>query len=358
MAQRCASTSQLYVNGNFVTVPTEDSQTVEYKVTYDSSNKPIVTVTSSGATASTNVSEFGQNIFSNTTSTKLGKNSTSPLYDIDDGKYTSILPNTGNKTPMTFTVSYKLISEDTKEEILVEDRQVTVPAEYCTWKPNFAYTYLFKVSDKSAELYPITFDAVVAEDEVNLQKTITEVSGDTEKVCITTLGIDEDGKFSTDADEYTAGSTIYASVTADDDEVTLTDNIAKLYTVIATKPSSTGTTTTVPVPEAITEAAVANCLNRTATSGSNTWTVTDQNNVTMTVTASTLGSIAGSVPAEDGGTARTMSVLKWTDNNTNSESGTYYYVVEYSRTVSVTPTGESTAVQTTKKYYKVVKVVK
>ena len=345
------ATKKFGVDGKFITSPTEDGESVTYTVTYDSNNIPVVEVTESTNKTSTSkgyCDEFGTNIFQTGTN-YLGTTSNAPTYDKDaSGSYTCILPNTGNQTPMTFTVSYNLISEDTKEVIKVENRQVTVPAAYCQWKPNFAYTYLFKISDKSTELYPITFDAVVADDEVNLQKTITEVAGETtNKVCITTLGIGTDGKFSGDVDEYAAGSTIYASVTEGSADQTLSSTNAKLYIVTATK-TTTGdgnTSTTIPVPEVITEAAVANCLNRTADSGSNpeTWTVTDLNGVTMTVTASTLGSIVDAVPAEDGGTARNITALSW------EAAANTYYVVEYIKT-------DATATPSTRKYYKVVKV--
>ena len=329
------------VDGDFVTAPTGTDK-VTYTVTYDSSNKPVVTVARSGNSATASYMAFGSDMFNK----DLGTASSSPTYDTDatNDTYTAILPNTGNTTPMTFTVSYKLISEDTGEEIQIDDRQVTVPAAYCMWKPNFAYTYLFKVTDKSAELYPITFDAVVEADEVSNQKTITEVAGETtDKVCITTLGKTSDGKFYTDVDEYAGGSTIYASVTEGSAVQTLTATSAKLYTVTATKNSAS-------VPEVITEAAVANCLNRAADASSSpsTWTVTDLNDVTMVVTASSLGEIVGTVPAEDGGQDRSLSALKWVDA---TASGTTYYVVEYTKTTTATPA-------VTTKYYKVVKVVK
>ena len=337
------STDKLIVNSSFYTLPT-DAGTIVYKVTYEdgtSTGEPTKNKAKvEPKTATVNKSlEFGGNIFGE----NLKTTSIDPTYDkTGTDNYTAILPNIGNQDNMTFKVSYKLISEDTGEEIAVTDRQVTVPAAYCQWKPNFAYTYLFKVSDQSAELYPITFDAVVEEDETTQQKTITEVAGATDQVSITTLGV-KDGKFYSAVDEYAAGTTIYASVATGETVVTsLTKGTdINLYTVTATKTVSGSTTS---VPEVITEAAVANCLMqtkyKTGFAGNSPYSVTDLNGVTMTVTASDLGSVVDAVPAEDGGTARTLKAYSWVA--AGSTSGATYYVVEYIK-------GDN-------KYYKVVKV--
>ena len=339
-----SSTDKLIVNSSFYTKPDANSTaTITYKVTYEdgtSTGEPTenkARVVADGATAQDFLT-FGGNIFDK----NLNTTSTSPTYDKTDAdNYTAILPNVGNSTNMTFKVSYKLISEDTGEEIAVTDRQVTVPAVYCQWKPNFSYTYLFKVSDQSAELYPITFDAVVEEDQTTQQQTITEVSGDANNVCITTFGETSDGKFYSDVDEYAAGSTIYASIMegatpAVVDKSTL-ESKAKLYTVTATTDDTfTGT----PTAPTITEASVANCL-KNGKSG-----VTDLNGGILTVSLVNSGvTYETTVPAEDGGTDRTLAAMKWTDNNTSSSAGTYYYAVEYEK-------------DTTHKYYKIVKVVK
>lgn len=89
----------------------------------------------------------------------------SPAYDPD-------LVETG----LTFHVSYELIST-TGEKITVKDATVHVGKEYCEWKENKAYTYIFKITTNSngttgsedpkptdpsvpteTALYPIVFD--------------------------------------------------------------------------------------------------------------------------------------------------------------------------------------------------------
>ena len=305
------------VDGDFVKAPT-GSDKVTYTVTYDTNNVPVVTVATEGTSATAKYAEFGTNVFNK----DLGKESTACVYDQDGGTYTCILPNTSNSTAMTFKVSYKLISEDTQEVIEVNDKDVTVPAVYCQWKPNFAYTYLFKVSDKSAELYPITFDAVVAEDEVNKQETITEVG----EPSITTIAFNGDNVV-TSQNEYEANNVIYATTNANGG---MTSSNTKLYTVTAS-----GT-----VAPVISEASVANCLaNGTKDATSDIWTTTDVNGGTLTVTAvATDGySFVTEVPSElVGGTARSINALKWT-------GATNTYAVEYTATDGT-------------KYYKVVLV--
>ena len=331
-AENEASVKTLSIKGDFVKSPTGSDQ-LTYNVTYKD-NKPVVSIDKSASSATKQYETFGSYIF--TENLNLGQKSSEPTYDQDaDGTYVNILPNTGNETPMTFKVSYKLISEDTNEEILVEDRQVTVPAAYCMWKPNFAYTYLFKISDKSAELYPITFDAVVEADELSKQETITEVAGDTKNVSITTIGFNGDDVVESSVNEYSAGNIIYASVTDNGTAIpSFTNSTMKLYTVTAKDNSGKD------VANVITEAAAANCVKNGG--NGDTKTVTDLNKVTMTMTpveVSTNGiSYVTSVPAEDGGTARTIGAMSWKAG----AAGTYY-AIEYIK-------------DDNNKYYKIVKI--
>ncbi len=131
----------------------------------------------------------------------LGRTSATASYagNADNNYYVVYLPNEGG-TNLNLRVNYTLESIDgSGEEITVKGATAQVPGIYTTWKPGFAYTYLFKISDKTngytgvydptkpddttvnsdpAGLYPITFDAVVenAEDNDATQETITLVS--------------------------------------------------------------------------------------------------------------------------------------------------------------------------------------
>lgn len=85
-------------------------------------------------------------------------------------------------TGLTFHVSYELIST-TGEKITVKDATVHVPSDYCEWKENTRYTYIFKITTNSngttgsetpkptdpavpteTALYPIVFDNCTVEE--------------------------------------------------------------------------------------------------------------------------------------------------------------------------------------------------
>lgn len=98
-------------------------------------------------------------------------------------EYTTVIPSTGIGA-LTLKVDYTLVSTDgSNEEIKVTGATATVPSEYTQWQPNYSYTYIFKISDKTngstgggtAGLYPIVFDAIVTETETGKQETITTV---------------------------------------------------------------------------------------------------------------------------------------------------------------------------------------
>lgn len=106
-----------------------------------------------------------------------------------DSYYTAVLPTATNGKPLTLRMNYTLVSDDgSNETIKVYGAKAVIPASYTQWQPNYAYTYIFKISDntngatsKDATtdgLFPITFDAVVADrDNVDFnQETITTVS--------------------------------------------------------------------------------------------------------------------------------------------------------------------------------------
>ena len=60
--------------------------------------------------------------------------------------YLIVMPNQDHAAPMQLVINYTLISDDGKDTIRVKGAHVTVPAEYMVWKPNFAYTYYFKLT--------------------------------------------------------------------------------------------------------------------------------------------------------------------------------------------------------------------
>ncbi len=335
------------ITGNFVVVGKggTDAKNTTYTVTYESDGKAKVTV-NDDCNKATYVNTTGTNwlstLWTNTTdNTVIAESNTKPTYDRGDnnaGTYTTILPNPSNTTDMTLEISYDLYSEDTGEKISVDYKKAVVPAAYCKWKSNYAYTYIFKISDKSAELYPITFDAVVETSENGNQKTITTVS----EPSITTFATTSDGKtIITGKDEYESGNVIYASVV---DGSSATTNLSvgengnvKLYTVTSTD------VTNFP----ITEASVADAVEKNHVGASSSDEVAG-NVKCYTESLTTDGNIVSKVPGEDG-TTRDLSALKWTADNTDS-TNPKYYAVEYTKTTTV----DNSTVTT--KYYKIVKI--
>ena len=115
---------------------------------------------------------------------------------------------------LTLKVDYTLVSTDgSNEEIKVTGATAVVPAEYTKWQPNYSYTYIFKITDKTngntgdptkPGLYPIVFDAVVTETENGIQNTITTE----ETPSITTYA-----KGNETNKEYKSTDNIYACVT-------------------------------------------------------------------------------------------------------------------------------------------------
>jgi len=64
--------------------------------------------------------------------------------------YKPILPYEENSLKMQIRVDYTLIALDgSGDSIHVRDAWVSVPASFLKWKPNYSYTYLFKISDNS-----------------------------------------------------------------------------------------------------------------------------------------------------------------------------------------------------------------
>lgn len=236
--------------------------------------------------------------------------------------FKTIPPAVDNVGFLTLKVDYTLESIDgSGEEIKVKGAQAVVPGIYTKWQPNFAYTYIFKISDQTngstgtgtdpAGLYPIVFDAVVTE---GIQNTITTVDDPS-------ITFYAKGALSA---EYDKGTNIYVSVRPNDLKLT---NCA-LYTVTANDMN-------------ITEASVANCLvNGKKDETNNTWTITDGSK-NLVVTAATGLSIVYNIDASDTPDGKDINSGYGFAKFTAATAGTYY-AFEYT--------------YNSKKYYKVIKV--
>jgi hypothetical protein len=166
----------------------------------------------------------------------LGRSSNAAIYagNKSENYYTVVIPNeTG--AALNLKVDYKLVSTDGSGEVIaVTGATAKVPKEYATWKSGYAYTYLFKISQNTngltnpsvgpAGLYPITFDAVVMNSEVDgVQETITTVADPS----ITTYA---KGQVVTTHNEYTTSDNIYVMVENGTSNLAV-GNTANLYTV-------------------------------------------------------------------------------------------------------------------------------
>ena len=199
--------------------------------------------------------------------------------DGNNKKYEVVIP--AEVGDLTLKVDYTLESIDgSGETIKVTGATAVVPGKYTNWEPNYAYTYIFKISDKTngstggstAGLYPITFDAIVTETETGKQETITTVADNS----ITTYAKGEI------QNEYKTKDNIYVSVNNTTDlhinsgnEEDKTPTNVKLYT-------ATGTGS---YEKNITEATVALCLSKgtpTATTDERVLSVDDNNKLIVT----------------------------------------------------------------------------
>ena len=227
-----ATTNNAKLSGSFN--GTSSSASGTYNVTYNSTTG--IAEFDNTAASADNHFDFGT--FASA-STALGVTSTAPMWATGRADYQSVLPNTDNVGNMILKVDYDLVNSVSGETIRVKGAKAVVPQMYMTWKPNYAYTYLFKISDNTngttgtegtspEGLFPITFDAVtVAATDGQQVGIITTVS----TPAITTY---QDGSVSDAGITYAnANGKIYITVNTDGTLATLnaSGTTVKLYTV-------------------------------------------------------------------------------------------------------------------------------
>lgn len=302
-----------------------------YTITFDSNGKPLLAwaaAASDGTQANVSFSstltnyaakEYQEEAADNTYLGRASNEAT--MTEVKD-----VLPY-ANGAELTLKVDYTLISRDgTGETIEVKGATAKVPAAFTQWKPNYKYTYLFKISDNTngqvgevTGLYPITLDAVVASEQDGSQETITTVS----EPSITTYA---KASAVTSDNEYKTSSNIYVVVDKGGSVQALTVGTnANLYLVT----NNTGSGT----EQLITEESVANALkngvatDEGSTGSNNTWTVTGagmKSLIVTTVSVPTLTAVS-SIAEDDSptGVAITVNGAKFTPVSAG------YYVFEY-----------------------------
>ncbi|MBE6254990.1 MAG: hypothetical protein E7105_05680 [Prevotella sp.] len=281
-------------------------------------------VTFAGTGTATSIKEFGELDYETThanwedprldysgnTSKYLKRTSTAPSFagESDDNFYTTVLPDE-NGNVLELRVDYTLEAIDgTKETIIIHGAKAFVPQIYAAWKPNYAYTYIFKISDNTngwtkaaggtEGLYPITFDAVVADSEDGTQTTITTVATPS----ITTY--QKGHKYADDNVYKKATGDIYVQVmkpgALESSPFNLADDLGtkgQLYTVTL----ATGSLKDL---AKVTEADVMDALNINLAANT-TSPITGRNEVKLTAATSTVSDADGTttfnkIPAADG----------------------------------------------------------
>ena len=103
--------------------------------------------------------------------------------EMQESGYFPVMPTETGATnsPLVLKCDFTLTSDDhSGETIEVKGATAAIPANFSQWEINHAYTYLFKISDKTAGaqgvLYPIQFDAMIVDGKNNRDGFITTVS--------------------------------------------------------------------------------------------------------------------------------------------------------------------------------------
>lgn len=324
------STTNFGVDGKFLTVGDGSSTYTQFTVTYENpSNKAVVDVKSGTTPASGTYFETAKadGSFPKTTvpflsATEIGTTAPTATFNkavqetdggaVNTGVYTTILPFTSNDTNIKLKIDFQLISEDTGETINITERTAEVPAAYCQWKSNYAYSYIFKINDD--DLYPITFDAVEVVDENGDAEYITTVT----EPSITTFGV-KDSKYSVGKNEYENGTDIYATFVAGSMVQTPSLSESTKANYVQIYQVTTSDATNFP----ITEASVAERLAETpaGTAKITCTNVTNSSDGTY-FTNTKAPSVESTVPAEDG-TTKTIKAVKLPGAKTNT------YAIEY-----------------------------
>lgn len=258
----------------------------------------------------------------------LGRTSNTATYakGNDERHYVQVLPNEPGAV-LNLHVDYTLESIDgSGETIKVVGATAQVPATYTQWKPNYAYTYLFKISDKTngytsgtegdhtptnpddpnpSGLYPITFDAVVINSvDENIQETITTI----DNLATTTYA---KGVNPSDNNEYLAGSNIYISVMDAGSAVALDGTNSQLYKI---------TNKTTSADLLLSEDAVYNVLVNGTVTGT-TLTLAEK-----VLTAASGVSYATSIAAADATDGNETTLAAQSLKYTSAEKGYYAFV--------------------------------
>jgi hypothetical protein len=246
--------------------------------------------------------------------------------------YQTVFP-VSDSDPLTLRVDYTLVSTDgSGEEIKVYGAKAVVPSTYTVWLPNYAYTYIFKISDNTngwtdpngtanQGLFPITFDAVVAEatDATGEQTTITTVATPS----ITTY--QQGHTYATDEYSIATGKNIYVQVM---------DNSAVSATLVTTLSATNSLLYAIDdddYPIDATEAAVMDALEKRSseTTSGTTTVITGRNGIVLTSNDNIDNTVEEIVNGVDDNVIEVNEGEAAEIDITALSEGTYAYVYDY-----------------------------
>ena len=337
-AMTTAGTDKFYANVPNVGTTSAANITVTYwNSTSGAENTPKVAI--SGTTGANYIALGGEDAAKTglKANAVLATTIATPTYNETTGAFTSVYPQEANTTNLKLKVNYTLTAGDTGEEITVEDATAEIPANYLQWKPNYKYTYIFKISDNTngytggssdpAGLYPITFDAIEIVAENGEAEYITSIS----EPSITTIGV-KDSKYSVGNTDYDPSTDVYATVMDASSLATLSASNFSIYDVTSSNPTS--------FP--VTEASVAEALIEGPT-----WTADQAALKKITCAAGPSLTFQNTVPAEDGTTKELDATLNKAAKFTTVTGKKYAIVYEktaatYSVSAAQTFTDEDT----------------
>lgn len=348
----------------------------DLNVTYSSEtatlNQPVVS-----ASVSNNADLIlGTNISTVTTSSTLGESATSPTWDTAEGAFTTVLLNGTHTTNLKLKCNYTLYNSVSGETINVTGATAEVPYQYLQWKPNFKYTYLFKISDNTngssgqgvVGLYPITFDAIEITNSDGLAEYITTVS----EPSITTFGVVVN---SSDAFKiYQTGKNEYQVPTGGDKldlYATIMDGNTNITPVLGTNVNIYKNISTSDANFPVTEASLAEAIAEGGAAEKITYTLDN------TIAAVKSGAdAANGIPGEDGNAITGVPAIKLANltagtyaveyingkaytpaADTDVSGGTWFTDVQCKTAATGTANGTTTYYKRENKTYKVIKVV-
>lgn len=254
-----------------------------------------------------------------------------------DSYYQAVIPNTDGKA-LTLRVNYTLVATDgSGEEIKVYGAKAVVPPTYTKWLPNYAYTYIFKISDNSngktstladdpEGLFPITFDAVVANfvDANAEQTTVTTVATPSITTYQQGHNTGTDGAYTVPNEYDNDGGKLYVQVMDNSSSPALVTNLdddnSLLFSVV---------TTGAPISEATVMDALQNRTNEP--SGSPKYSYNDEspvgrNGITLTTNANINNAATSIVNGVDNQPITVTAGKVAEINIANLSEGTYAYV--------------------------------